>query len=156
PAARPQVCGSGISSQIAWKPIVGTISRWLPAKAEQNSIWMGRCAARTIIQAAFPPWEMAITIFSGRNNWKLHYSDADDFQGEMDEVRVWKTARSGEQIREHMWKTCPERSLIWSVSGTSTSRQIRDMTPRRVDTRESYSARPRPLTVCCPSPCFMG
>jgi len=44
--------------------------------------------------------------YLGHNNWKSDYPQLqiEDLEGELDEVRVWKVARSAEQIRESMLK----------------------------------------------------
>jgi len=51
--------------------------------------------------------------YLGRSNFKLAFNDA-DFHGQMDEVRIWKGARTEAQIRENMFRnlTGKEQGLV--------------------------------------------
>jgi len=45
--------------------------------------------------------------YLGRSNWKGTAGGDEDFDGQMDEVRVWRVARTAEQIRDNMFKRLP-------------------------------------------------
>ena len=42
--------------------------------------------------------------YLGRNNWKEQSRMSDDFHGQIDEVRVWRVARTAEEIRENLFQ----------------------------------------------------
>src|SRR6185369_13497556 len=70
--------------------------------------------------------------YLGRSNWKVEASYGDtDFQGQIDEVRVWKVARSEEQIRENIFKelTGKEPGLVACWNFDDPANPGRDLSP---------------------------
>src|SRR5262245_24053207 len=69
--------------------------------------------------------------YFGRNNWRLLFPLIEDLQGQMDEVRVWRTARSSEQIRENMFKklTGNEPDLVGLWNFDDPANPGRDFSP---------------------------
>ncbi|MBI3414119.1 MAG: response regulator [Verrucomicrobia bacterium] len=63
--------------------------------------------------------------YLGRNNWKERLSAVGDLHGQMDEVRVWRTARTVAQIRDNMFKslTGQEEGLagLWNFEDGSAN-----------------------------------
>ena len=76
--------------------------------------------------------------YLGRNNWKEGFPEIEDLDGQMDEVRVWKVARTQEQIRENMSRNLSgqEDGLIglWNFNNV-TNGVVRDMSPGGHDGR---------------------
>ena len=71
--------------------------------------------------------------YLGRSNWHAAPWEDEDFDGQMDEVRVWKVARTTEQIRENLSKQLtgsePGLAALWNFEdGTA-----RDVTPNGHD-----------------------
>ncbi len=69
----------------------------------------------------------------GRSNARVVYPNNQDFHGQMDEVRVWKTARTAEEIRGNLATQLtgdePGLAALWNFEdGTA-----RDLTPNRHD-----------------------
>src|SRR5262249_55557919 len=56
-------------------------------------------------------------ISLGRNTAKLTDPTSPDFHGEMDEVRVWRIARTAEQIRQNMFRNLTGNEPTWWVCG---------------------------------------
>ncbi len=73
--------------------------------------------------------------YLGRNNWKASDSRVEDFEGAMDEVRVWVTQRTEQEIRENMFKrlTGQEDGLagLWNFDNLAGAG--RDSTPNHFD-----------------------
>ena len=82
--------------------------------------------------------------FLGRSNWKdAPYGD-EDFDGQMDEVRVWRRERTEEQIRENMFKklTGKEEGLagLWSFDFVNNG-VVKDLSPGAHDGKLIGNAR---------------
>ena len=56
--------------------------------------------------------------YLGRNNWKESDPKVADLHGQLDEVRVWRVARTAAQIRENMFKNLtgnePDLAGLWN------------------------------------------
>lgn len=78
--------------------------------------------------------------YLGRNNWKGYFR-VEDFHGQMDEVRVWRTARSEEEIRDCLFKRLTGREsglvALWNFDDGSA----RDLTQGHHDGRLIGNAR---------------
>jgi PAS domain S-box-containing protein len=79
--------------------------------------------------------------YLGRSNWRtlartVGYED-DDFQGQMDEVRVWRGERTAAQIREAMQRhlTGSEPGLVGLWNFDDPSRPGKDSSPNGFDAR---------------------
>jgi signal transduction histidine kinase/DNA-binding response OmpR family regulator/streptogramin lyase len=71
--------------------------------------------------------------YLGRNNWKESFPTAiKDLAGQMDEVRVWNTWRTADQIRENMFKslTGNEAGLVglWNFDHVNNG-MVKDLSP---------------------------
>ena len=84
--------------------------------------------------------------YLGRSNWG---GDNQDFLGQMDEVRVWKTARTAEQIRETMLKTLTggEPGLVGLWNFDDPGNPGRDASPNHHDGKLMGNARSGEATV---------
>jgi hypothetical protein len=75
-------------------------------------------AARNDFAGSFVAIANGDTNYLGRSNWV----ENPDFLGELDEVRVWRTARSGEQIRATLHATLrgdePGLAALWNFDGS--------------------------------------
>ncbi len=59
--------------------------------------------------------------YLGRSNWRIASPGDADFHGQMDEVRVWKVARTEAQIRQNMFSRLtgkePDLAGLWNFEG---------------------------------------
>lgn len=91
--------------------------------------------------------------YLGRSNFRVYYTHDADFRGQMDEVRVWRSARTEQQVRENMFKSLsgrePGLAGLWNFNdGTANDAstnaqhgkllgQARVMTTRRPAAKQS-------------------
>jgi len=75
--------------------------------------------------------------YLGRSNWRNAPYNDEDFRGEMDEVRVWATQRSSEEIRDNMFRqlTGNEEGLVALWNFDDPGQPGRDATPHGFDGR---------------------
>src|SRR6185369_12861936 len=69
--------------------------------------------------------------YLGRSNFKVVFAEDADFHGQMDEVRVWKGARTEAQIRENFFKklTGNEPDLVGLWNFDDPANPGRDSSP---------------------------
>ncbi len=85
--------------------------------------------------------------FLGRSNWRESKPQLnEDFQGQMDEVRVWATVRTGEQIRANLFRrlTGQEAGLVALWNFDDPDRPGRDATSNHFDGELKGGARAIP------------
>jgi ligand-binding sensor domain-containing protein len=103
-------------------PAILSLDKWthiaVVAGAGGLSLFVdGALIATNATHSAFSATGLGKGNYLGRSNFKAAYTDA-DFHGQMDEVRVWRGARTEAQIRENMFRnlTGKEEGLagLWS------------------------------------------
>src|SRR5262249_7570813 len=94
----------------------------------------------------------------GRTNYYFGRSDSnvkDAFRGDLDDVRIWRGARTAEQIRQNMFKslTGQEPGLVGNWNFDDPANPGRDLSPGRHDGKLVGSAevietdRPQPASL---------
>ena len=92
--------------------------------------------------------------YLGRSNWKgaANLGDDEDFQGQMDEVRVWTTQRTGEEIRTNMFRRLdgdePGLAALWNFDDPSNPG--RDATPHGFNGKLMNGTVAEPGTLTAP------
>src|SRR5207249_3649323 len=90
--------------------------------------------------------------FLGYSNWKQAGQSLgdEDFQGQMDEVRVWNHGRTAEQIRANLFTTLTGKESGLMVIGTLMTAPL--AAKRRRDITENWWATPKSRRAGHPRP----
>ncbi|MBI2924385.1 MAG: response regulator [Verrucomicrobia bacterium] len=103
----PDELGGGASISLPGRL---TLNQWWHVAAVSGPQGMklyldGQLVGTNAQRGSFAAMGVARKFFLGRSAWKVEQNPLDaDFRGQMDEVRVWKVARTAAQIRETMFK----------------------------------------------------
>src|SRR5205823_3486866 len=123
-------------------------NKWTHIAAVSGSTGMrlyvnGELLGTNAYRGNFPASKSGKTNYLGRSNWPAG-QPGDDFQGQMDEVRVWKVARAAEEIAANQFTklTGREPGLIglWNFNN-ATNGVAKDLSPARNDGKLAGNAR---------------
>ncbi len=129
-------------------PRMLSLGRWthIAATAGTNGLRLfvdGTLVATNTASTYFPATGKENRNYLGRSNFKAVYADA-DFRGQMDEVRVWKGARTEAQLRTNMFRHLsgaePSLAGLWNFEHV-TKEVVKDLSPGHHDGKPIGNAR---------------